>query len=130
VASLNAYRSNGEVDRSQFKEPRVLGLDEIWLLKGHRDFVTIVSARDDRAEPVVLAALEGRENHTVIAFLQSIPEELRATVSEVCTDIYEGFANAVKEVLPRAKVVADRFHVSKQDIGGFTRNSQRTAIYG
>src|SRR5262249_17800119 len=46
-------------------------------------------------------------------FLKSIPEELRATVREVCTDLYEGFANAVKEVLPLAKLVADRFHVSK-----------------
>lgn len=103
----------GEVDWSRFKELRILGLDEISLLKGHRDFVTIVSARDEQAEPVVLAVLEGREKQTVIAFLKSIPEELRVTVSEVCTDLYEGFANAVKEVLPRVKVVADRFHVSK-----------------
>ena len=38
---------------------------------------------------------------------------MRATIEEVCVDMYEGFSNAVKEVLPGAKVVADRFHVAK-----------------
>ena len=43
-------RVGGEVDWSQFKELRVLGLDEISLLKGRRDFVTVVGARDERQE--------------------------------------------------------------------------------
>jgi transposase len=38
---------------------------------------------------------------------------LRNTIEEVCSDLYEGFINAVEEVLPHAKVVADRFHVAK-----------------
>lgn len=109
---LNRYVS-AEVNWSQFKELRVFGLDEISLLKGHGDFVTIISTRNEQGEPDLLAVLEGREKETVIAFLKSIPEELRATVREVCTDLYEGFANAVKEVLPQAKLVADRFHVAK-----------------
>jgi transposase len=41
----------GEVDWSQFKHLRQIGLDEISLLKGHSDFVTIVSTRDDRGKP-------------------------------------------------------------------------------
>lgn len=61
----------------------------------------------------MLAVLEGRKKETIAAFLKSIPEALRATVEEVCTDLYEGFINAAKESLPRAKVVGDRFHVAK-----------------
>ena len=57
--------------------------------------------------------LKGREKKTVIEFLKSIPEHLRATVEQACTDLYEGFANAIKEVLPHVKLVADRFHVAK-----------------
>lgn len=102
-----------EVDWSKFKRLRVLGLDEISLLKGHRDFVTIVSAQDEAGHPVILAVLKGREKKTAMDFLKSIPKKLRATVEQVCTDLYEGFVNAVKEVLPAAKVVADRFHVAK-----------------
>lgn len=104
---------SGEVDWSKVDRLRVIGLDEISLLKGRRDFVTVISARDERGKPLVLGVLKGREKQTVIDFLKSIPEELRATIREVCVDLYEGFANAVKEVLPRARVVADRFHVSK-----------------
>lgn len=103
----------GEVDWNQFKHLRQIGLDEISLLKGHSDFVTIVSARDDRGKPVVLAVLEDRKKETITAFLKSIPEDLRATIKEVCTDLYEGFINAAAEVLPHAKVVGDRFHVAK-----------------
>ena len=109
---LNRY-VRGEVDWNQFKHLGQIGLDEISLLKGHRDFVTIVSTRDDRGKPLVLAVLEDRKKETIIAFLKSIPEDLRATVKEVCTDLYEGFINAAAEVLPHAKVVGDRFHVAK-----------------
>lgn len=102
-----------EVDWSQFKQLRLLGLDEISLLKGHRDFVTIVSTQDEAGHPAVLAVLNGREKQTVVDFLKTIPAHLQETVKEVCSDLYEGFINAVEEVLPQAKVVADRFHVAK-----------------
>jgi transposase len=82
-------------------------------LKGHADFVTLVSAHDEHGRPLVLAVLEGREKQTLVDFLKTIPKRLQETVKEVCTDLYEGFINAVEEVLPQAKVVADRFHVTK-----------------
>jgi len=104
---------SGEVDWGRFTTLSVLGLDEISLLKGHRDFVTIVSTRDAEGHPAILAVLDGREKETVKAFLQSIPERLQVTVREVCTDLYDGFVNAVKEVLPAARLVADRFQVAK-----------------
>ena len=109
---LTRYVSD-EVDWSQFERLRVLGLDEISLLKGHRDFVTIVSAQDENGNPTVLAVLKGREKKTVADFLKTIPARLQETIKEVCSDLYEGFINAVEEVLPQAKIVADRFHVAK-----------------
>jgi transposase len=42
-----------------------------------------------------------------------MPERLKATVKQVCTDMYEDYINAVREALPRAQVVVDRFHVAK-----------------
>jgi len=113
VRGLLARYVRGEVDWSAFKELRQSGLDEIALLKGHNDFVIIVSTRDEQGEPKLLAVLEGRKKETVVAFLATIPEALRATVEEVCTDLYEGFINAAQAVLPQARVVGDRFHVAK-----------------
>jgi transposase len=102
-----------EVDWGTFTTLRVLGLDEISLLKGHGDFVTIVSAQDAAGKPHVLAVLKGREKQTVVEFLKTIPARLKKTIEEVCSDLYEGFLGAVEEVLPDAKLVADRFHVTK-----------------
>jgi transposase len=45
----------------------------------------------------------------------AIPKRLQATVGRVCTDMYDGYINAVREVLPRARVVIDRFPVAKAD---------------
>jgi transposase len=104
---------SAEVDWRELTHLPLLGLDEISLLKGHRDFVTIVSTRNHDGRPVILAVLGGREKETVKSFLESIPEELRATVEEVSIDMYQGFAGAIQEVLPSARVVADRFHVAK-----------------
>jgi transposase len=81
--------------------------------KATADFVTIVSALDEQGTLIVLAVLEGREKKTIVDFLKKIPKHLQETIEEVCSDLYEGFINAVEEVLPQAKIVADRFHVAK-----------------
>ena len=91
----------------------VIGLDEISLKKGHRDFVAIITGRIG-TETVILGVLPDRKKATVKAFLSSIPQHVRQTIHSVCTDMYEGFVNAAKEVLgKRVKIVIDRFHVAK-----------------
>jgi transposase len=101
------------VDWASLKALGVLGLDEIALTKGHRDFITIVSARPADGELTVLGVLPDRCKETVKTFLASIPERLKTTVKRVCTDMYDGYIHAAREVLPRARVVIDRFHVAK-----------------
>ncbi len=91
----------------------VLGLDEIALKKGHRDFVVIVTARGADGRTTVLAVLPDRKKETVKQFLQRIPQAVQVTIQTVCTDMYDGYINAVNEVLPGAMVVVDRFHVAK-----------------
>ncbi len=102
-----------EVDWTQFDRLEVLGLDEIALQKGHRDFVSIVTAHVD-GQLSVLAVLADRKKETVKAFLSSIPKRLCRTIKAVCSDLYEGYMNAAKEVFGKGiRVVADRFHVAK-----------------
>jgi transposase len=102
-----------EVNWAEVKGMKILGLDEIALKKGHRDFVTIVTARAAAGEVKVLAVLPDRKKETVKAFLASMPTRVKQAIRTVCTDLYEGFINAVKEVLGHAQVVADRYHVAK-----------------
>ena len=113
LRGLLLRRVSARVDWTKIKQLRILGIDDISLLKGHRDFVTTVSTQDEAGHPVGLAVLDGREKETVAAFLPSLPEELRAQVEQACTDMYAGDANAVKEVWPHADLVIDRFHVAK-----------------
>lgn len=91
----------------------VLGLDEISLKKGHRDFVAIATSRVEE-KTIVLGVLQDREKETVKRFLKSIPRHLRKTIHTVCCDMYDGFVNGAKEVLSkRVRIVSDRFHVAK-----------------
>jgi len=102
-----------EVNWAEVQGMKILGLDEIALKKGHRDFVTIVMARSAAGEVRILAVLPDRKKETVKAFLASMPTRVKQAIRTVCTDLYEGFINAVKEVLGHAQVVADRYHVAK-----------------
>lgn len=103
-----------EVNWNDFKELEIVGVDEIALKKGHKDYVTVVSTRSAEGDNRILAILKDREKATVKKFFSSIPKDLRKTIRVVCTDMYEGFVNAAKEVLGRkVKIVVDRFHVAK-----------------
>jgi transposase len=90
-----------------------LGIDEIALLKGHRDFVAVISALSEGGELHVLAVLPDRLKATVLAWLQTIPAARRSGITTVCCDIWEGYITAAQEVLPDATIVLDRFHVAR-----------------
>jgi transposase len=112
---LGALERNiaGTVNWAEIKHLEVMGIDEIALKKGHRDFVTLITTRQTQGELKLLAVLPNRRLETVKEFLLSIPQELRATIREVCSDMYDGYTSAVKEVLPKANLVVDRFHVAQ-----------------
>ena len=110
---IDRYVGKG-VDWSSFKRLGQIGLDEIALKKGHKDFVTVVTSRSKDGAIRILAVLKDRKKATIKEFFLSIPKRLRKTIQTVCTDLYEGFINGAKEVLGRKiKIVADRFHVAK-----------------
>lgn len=113
VEGVLARQVETKIDWKVIEKLTYFGLDEIALKKGHKDFVVIVSARiNDSIQ--ILAVLPNRKKETVKVFLESIPERIKKTISIVCSDMYDGYINAVKEVLGnKIKVVIDRFHVAK-----------------
>lgn len=78
------------VDWSCFTALDTLGIDEVALLKGHSDYVAVIWARDAEGHTHVLAVLPDRLQATVQTFLESIPAPLKATVTRVCIDRWEG----------------------------------------
>jgi len=100
-----------EVDWDRVPAFTIVGIDEIARKKGHRDFVAVVSARlPDGLYP--LAVLGDRTKETMCRWLASIPAALRQQIQTVCTDMWEAYVSAVREVLPHALIVIDRFHVA------------------
>lgn len=102
-----------QVDWSQYRHLGTLGLDEIALKKGHQDFVVIVTARLADGKVELLGVLADRRKETVKTFLHSIPEPLKRTIHTACSDMYEGYLEALCEELPNVLVTIDRFHVAQ-----------------
>jgi transposase len=91
----------------------VLGLDEIALKKGHHDYVTLVTGRTREGEIEILGVLPGHEKAEVVEFFRSIPLRILKGVETVCCDLWEAYTEAVRQEMPSARIVADRFHVAK-----------------
>lgn len=113
VAGVLERRIETRVDWTSLAEVVVLGLDEIALKKGHRDYVTLVTGRLWDGEIVILGVLPGHEKATLVEFLRLIPQRILQKVQAVCCDLWEAYTEAVREEIPQARIVADRFHVAK-----------------
>ena len=113
VLGVLERRIDARVEWGQYTALGVIGLDEIALKKGHRNFVVIVTARLADGRVVILAVLPDRQKDSVVEFLRSIPERLKQSIHTVCCDMYEGFSEAVREELSQAQIVIDRFHVAR-----------------
>jgi transposase len=106
------------VNWDEFDELSVIGIDEIALTKGRKNFVAIVTTQQADGHVAVLAVLPDRKKKTVRQFLETIPKRLRRTMETACTDMWEGYVNAVEEFAAAhpevsIEVVVDRYHVAK-----------------
>jgi transposase len=108
-----------EVDWDTIETLEVIGIDEISLKKGHRDFAVVISTYIN-GKLQVIGLLDERTKAAVIKIFSSIPKRLRRTVQVVCSDLYQGFIGAAKAVFgKRVLICADRFHIAKLYREGF-----------
>jgi transposase len=85
--------------------PRYLGIDEFAVHKGHR-YDTILCDLQARK---VLEVSAGRKKEEVVSLLERLDD--CEGVEAVSMDMSETFRGAVQLCLPRARIVADHFHV-------------------
>jgi transposase len=88
--------------------PRVLGMDEFSMKRGRR-YETVFC---DLEAPRVLEVVAGREQKAVQAYLEGLREPERVAV--VVIDMSDTYRQVVVLCLPRAVIVADRFHVVRR----------------
>ena len=113
MAGALERRIEASVDWSGMAEIEILGLDEIALKKGQHNYVTLVTGRLGKGEIVILGVLPGHEKAEVVQFFRSIPQRILQKVQAVCCDLWEAYTEAVREEIPNARIVIDRFHVAK-----------------
>jgi transposase len=88
---------------------RRIGIDEFSYRKRHRYITTVV---DHDLRRVVWAA-EGRSAETLRAFFTALGQTRCAAIEMVSVDMAGGYGKAIRECLPQATVVYDRFHVQR-----------------
>lgn len=81
-------------------------IDEIAHKKGRGQFMTIISSEKEVEKTVI-----GKESNTVKEKLLEIANV--SGVKKVCMDMCAPFAKAVREAIPHAEIVLDRFHLMK-----------------
>lgn len=87
----------------------LLGIDEKNFGKGH-DYVSILYDLDQSR---VLDVEKDRTQEAAEALLDTLSEEEQKNIKAVAMDMWQAFENGVQEKLPNAKIVHDRFHISK-----------------
>jgi transposase len=88
---------------------RVLGVDEVARAKGH-DYVTVVYDLDSGA---LLWVGDGKSADSLRVFLAALSQETAKGIEAVAMDMGLAYQAAVREQLPNATIVFDRFHVMK-----------------
>jgi len=102
-----------QVNWKQIKNLGIIGIDEISLKKRYRDYITLITSRVDGNNKII-AVLDGREKATIKRFFLGIPHKKIKTINAICCDMYDGYINAIREVIgSNIPIVVDRFHVAK-----------------
>lgn len=104
--------------------PRYLGIDEYAIQKGHR-YATLLCDLEKRCP---LETCRGRTQEEVIRLLERLDHPER--VEAVSLDMSGSFAPAIRQVLPKAVLVIDHFHVIQHVMKAFRKVVTRYAKQG
>ncbi|WP_392483105.1 ISL3 family transposase [Nostoc sp. C110] len=104
----DASEDNGDLKPEDLKR---LGIDEIALVKGKGNYCAVLVDLDTSK---LLAILSDRTQEVIKKTLIEWGTEVLEQIEEVSIDLWKGYKNLVTELMPKAQVVADRFHVMVQ----------------
>jgi len=90
--------------------PRVIGVDEIAIRKGH-DYRIVVSDLD-RGRPIWVGG-RGRREEDLDLFFKDLGERKTRRIKLVAMDMWKPFFNSVKKNVPSVRVVYDKFHIMR-----------------
>lgn len=86
----------------RFATPEYLGIDEIHIIHPR---CVVCNVKDK----TIINILQNRNKETVIKYLLELPD--RDRIKYVSMDMWQPYRDAVKLVLPQAKIIVDKFYV-------------------
>jgi transposase len=86
-----------------------IGIDELSRRKGHKYLTNVY----DLEKKTLLWSGEDRKEETLRRFFEQCSKEMLQSIKGVCCDMWEPYEKVVKEYLPHAIFVFDKFHVVK-----------------
>jgi len=98
-----------KLDPNRFDNLRRIGVDEISYRRHHK-YLTVVVDHDTGG---VIWAAEGKSSKTLHRFFELLGPERLKTLEVVSMDMSAAYQKAVREALPHADIVFDRFHVAR-----------------
>ena len=93
------------------KDLKRLGIDEIAMIKGQGNYYAVLVDIDLGQ---MIGIVEKRTEEALIEYLKGWGEEVLGQIMEVSMDMWTGYKNVARKLMPQAQIVADRFHVMKQ----------------
>jgi transposase len=100
-----------ELLESKPSELKRLGIDEISLIKGKGNYCAVLIDLD---KSKLIGILAGRTQSEISQVMRGWGTEVLESIEEVSIDLWKDYKNLVIELMPKAQVVADRFHVMAQ----------------
>ena len=88
-----------------------LGRDEIAMIKGQGNYYAVLVDIDLGK---MIGIVEKRTEEALIEYLKGWGEHVLDQIIEVSMDMWMGYKNVAKKLMPQAQIVANRSHVMKQ----------------
>ena len=95
------------LDPTQLTGLKYIGVDEVARAKGH-DYMSVVYNMENGQ---LIWVEKGRTAEVFSSFLKQLPEATAAHIEAVAMDMGPAYQKSVRECLPNADIVFDRFHV-------------------
>lgn len=111
------HHAAAELVEREVLPPRVLAIDESAFRKRFR-FHTVFS---DPERGRILDLVEGRGKSAIYGGLAAMSDQVRAAIETVVMDCYWPYRQAIEDVMPHVRIVADKFHVIRAVDGAAQR---------
>lgn len=101
------YADKAITERDVWQKVRYLGIDEISVKKGHKNYACVLV---DIERGQVLDFLENRQKETIEAYFKEKGTVICNQIEVISSDMWDAYSNLATKLFPNAISVIDRFH--------------------